>query len=188
MNQAIREGMSLRGVASKFNASRSALQRHAKGCLRFKKSVAEETRALAKVKAEELDGDLKRAYERALEMQRKAEESGNTQMAIAATRHVARLLGMRSRAVKPLVDKTITMQESRWKNGLYPQFAVTFPLMVNESHGPFKDSSPAELAAADVLFRVEFINRRPAEDFNPREVEAQMRVTAEIAEARESDE
>jgi hypothetical protein len=92
LNERLKAGDSLQVIGVSFGFAKSTVGRHARGCVRLKRTAADENRQLAKVKNALLQGDTTRAYHRALEMQKRAEESGNVRLQVQASRRVAPIL------------------------------------------------------------------------------------------------
>jgi hypothetical protein len=122
INAEIRAGESWRSTAAKFNASRSAVQRHARGCLRLHRgSVNEESRLLLKAKHARLDGRLDVALLDARRLKQIAESKQDTKTWLAASKLISRLLDAQSKRIGKIpreVEITeharIDISKARW--------------------------------------------------------------------------
>ena len=106
-NAEIGAGTSLRQVARKFGFSRAATQRHASGCLKLRRNLPAEAREAARKKHGVLSADLDAEYTRVEKLRAAAETSGDTAAILKCSRHLARLLGMRQRAVGRLPSEVL---------------------------------------------------------------------------------
>lgn len=193
----MRGGESLRGIAAKFELSRSAVQRHFKFCLRGFRSLNMHERKLALIRRESVTADTDKAYEKALEMLTKAEAEGDKGMIAACSRHVERILALKTRLTSPHIaapTKVTFAKEADWRaEGRAPKIAVygtrgVDPYSIDRTSRDVQliaDSTPEEIAGCDLLLRVRWVQRRPNKRFESAEEKAERLAQEAIAQYNE---
>ena len=112
LDDALGSGMSTRKTGAKFGYDRNRIARHAKFCLRMKHgAMPDAARKLAIAKHSRLESDLSAALEAALSLKKRAEETNDMKMLVAAQRLVSRALAMQQRAT-PKVPAEVTINET----------------------------------------------------------------------------
>ena len=158
----LKTGTSLRKLAAQFGVSRGSLGRHSLKCLQLRRSPNAEQKTMAAVKRAAYNEDLDTALEQTERLRQAAEECGDVKSALIAQRHCNRLLALKGRTL-PREEKVIDTNVAESWNARIAREGFVFAKVCNHPDYQFLTSPPEELAKANFVFEIIFVERRPRE-------------------------
>ncbi len=185
------EGASWNSIARRLNVGRASVQRFLKS-LGVKKTASAEARALLTIRHEKLAGNLDEALSAAYSLRGVAEQKMDSKMLVAANKQIARILAMQSKGLPRLptpVDIPVGLKfavnpEICWPDDTDDELIQKFGGRRMSEVG--KDPKPS---VPTIRFRVQWQDSETspfdqplaeAQHSSPDEVEATMRLAAEI--------
>jgi transposase len=158
VDSAMLEGMSIRAAAREFGFNRGSIFRHAKFCIRLRKTAIEEAKRRAEEKRARLSNDVDGLYEQACARLKKAEEDGaDMRVILKAQAAVSKALALRSKfAPKPRDQATLTCDSVQPVKRFSSVVIFEDPAMAC-----FPAPSAAEIANASIRYVIKFVTRQP---------------------------